>query len=222
MTVLDNDRLRYQAALDALKRGQPMEALKALDTLESQTMDDPEYWRLRGVCVHRSGQTETAERHLRHAIELDRFHEASWITLAGYYEECKRDREALATYRDALAVNPESARINLAMGHFYQFQAAGIGASSVGIDPQRQLLRGTADDHERTAVVFLEKAYDQKQHLDTKNQSWLLGVLSLFYCSHGDMKKALAFLKEARCVEPNSHIVALIESEMRMEHSGTH
>jgi len=214
MTSSENDKSRYLDARDALGRGQFSEALAILEELEAQGSSDPEYWRLRGVSAHRSGDPEAAEGFLRRAVELDRSRAASWTELAKHYEELRREKEALATYREALADNPNSAELNMEMGRFFQFQAAGIAVSNAGIDPRVKLMRGSSNNHHRKAAEFFEKAYSRKSQLSAHDRSGLLAALCHVYWFLGEKRKARKFLKELKRFDPSFYMIGHIELTM--------
>jgi len=70
---------------------------------------DPETWSMLGVIKGRLGATREAERHLRHALELDPHYAPAWSNLGTLMQHNGRLDDAAACFRRALSINPADA-----------------------------------------------------------------------------------------------------------------
>jgi Flp pilus assembly protein TadD len=115
VTVSDTIRSDYEQALVQLEQGRSEEGLMLLESVVERA---PEVSGPRidlGIAMHREGDLEAAEQHLKKALELNPDHPVVHNELGIIYRKTGRFAEAKRSYEAALAIYPgyHHARRNL-------------------------------------------------------------------------------------------------------------
>ncbi len=115
VSVSDSVRHDYEQALMLLEQGQTAHGLAMLEGVVGEAPDVSGPRIDLGIAQHRAGDLESAEEHLRKALELNPDHPVAHNELGIIYRKTGRFAEARRSYEAALAVYPgyHHARRNL-------------------------------------------------------------------------------------------------------------
>jgi Flp pilus assembly protein TadD len=122
-TIIEESRVSgavrsdYDQAMTLLASGQPDEGIALLESLVSKSPDLSAPRIDLGIAYHNQGDLESAETHLKHALDISPNHPIALNELGIIYRKTARFAESRRSYEAALAVYPgyHYARRNLAV-----------------------------------------------------------------------------------------------------------